>query len=393
MKYEGITPKHAAVEGAPQSRKTESVPLTSPEEIQRARVEEAYRLDEVRDRLGLSRREVLLGAVAVSMVPESEVSARVTESIDRERMTEYEEGLMRLREFARTRDEEDSYLFIRSRTGETVWEQVQGGTRRGIGDSREASVAIMGASDRQFVEQMRERVRQGSYVELLHTHPTAVIAEGLRTEMAVDGITRVPPSSIDLFSMFGAEHGLTAEEKERLSFSVVSEEGRWEYENSPDAPLATALSEGAPYFALLSGAYARHAPAAARVIRDSLREMSGENREFMRTATPMLRSIERGTYPSYIQTNLNDFVFHAFMFGSLADDANIPDGARLYLRTLKDAYEAIDQKLRALDPDGMGLAESGASVPEISDASTNFGPYQEFWQRRGVTMTYTPFTE
>lgn len=356
-----------------------------------ADTDNAERLVAVRERLGLSRREMLAGALGVAAVSaglSTESHAVERESSRLERDSSYEEGIAHLRELARTQHEEDLFIYVREQDSPGEWISISGSTRS-TGDGSEIGGAVLASSDRRFSERVGDYVREGHTVEMIHTHPTPMLMEQLNLDTPPDGIGRVPPSPVDILGMFGTENTLSDEENDRVSFATVTEEGRWAYESRDNAPLAEALEEGKESLALLSGPYARHSRSAARVVRDTLKEFGGGST--MRMAEPLLRSIERGTYPSYLRANLNDFALHAEFFRSAAANEENPEGARLYLGAMVEAYDAIDGALRRTDPDGYGIMEYSSAVPLLQDAESNFAPYVEFWERRGVSLRYEPF--
>lgn len=372
-----------------------AIPKAQPQELVSSAIEAStdnvQKLASVRERLGLSRREMLAGVLGVAAAGAglpTESHAIERDSSTLERGDSYEDGIARLRELARTKHEEDLFIYVREHGSSGEWISISSSTRT-ISNGSEIGGATLASNDRQFSERVGNFAREGYTVEMVHTHPTPMLMEQLRLDVPSEGIGRVPPSPVDILGMFGTENTLSDEEKDRISFVAVAEEGRWTYESRENAPLARALEEGRESLALLSGPYARYSRSAARVVRNTLKEFGGDS--IMHMAEPLLRSIERGTYPSYLRANLNDFALHAEFFRSAAVNEENPEGARLYFGAMVEAYDAIDGALRNTDPNGYGIREYSSTVPQLRDAESNFAPYVEFWNRRGVSLRYETF--
>ncbi|MBU2330068.1 hypothetical protein KKG57_01220, partial [Patescibacteria group bacterium] len=235
-------------------------------------------------------------------------------------------------------------------------------------------------------------VRKGSNVEMVHTHPTKVFDSQSSSEAAdASVLRRVPPSPVDLINMFGVENGLTNTEKERMSFSTVSEDGRWIYEAKPDAQMESAIAASEPFIRQLSGPYARHAPAAARALRNFVYQSSNNDRASMQGVEPVIRSMQTGSYPDYLRSTPTSLFQHAQLFKGLSANSNMPDGAKLYFGAIVNAYDAMDTTLREKDPDGHGFLETFSTIPMMEDGQGDFAPYREFWDKRGVNLRYEPF--
>lgn len=349
------------------------------------------RLASVRERLGLSRREAVLGTLAAGLataaLPDAVDAHTAADSI--ERMETFEQGLDRLYELASTRTEEDLFFRVRDRNGRERWEQVQGITID-IGITPNVGGGMLGMSDRQVFQRVGERVRRGENIQMFHTHPTPMIARDMGVSAETQGIRRVPPSPIDIINTIGIEQGLSEEQKGRLSFEAITEEGRWVYDSEDAASMATALAAVEPSLSALETTHARYAHAASRVIGDTLRDLFGTNHAYKEFQGSLLRSVRDGTYPAYLRASPINLPLHVSVCSAALQRTGIPDGARRYLQTLVEGYEAMETAMRASDPDGMSLQELASVIPELKDADTNFSPYREFWARRGVSLEFVP---
>lgn len=376
-KGESLQPK---LDAEPAILREESI---APVEV---RAEDTESINDVRARLGLSRREALGALAGAVAVPGEVLHAQERSGARLERGASYEEGLAFLRERARTQTTEDLYYFSKNDRG-TSWVRVEGSTNALLGS---ASGAAFAPEDRRYMHRLRRMVAGGETVEMLHTHPTRMLGQGLdRVDTRL--LAAVPPSPTDLINMFGAEQGLSEAAQDRLSFSVVSENGTWTYKAEGRAPLTDAVAAGAPYFEELSGPLASYARPAAGDIRDAMEPLlrNVPNGRGLLRATA--RSIEDGSFVENLRLAPADMAMKRWLLKEVVANPQTSREGKRYIETILRAADAIDTASKAQDPDGYTIEQMLGRIPQVADAESGFTEYQEFWKKRGVSLSFKPF--
>lgn len=348
------------------------------------------RLEGVRQRLGLSRREVLAAGTAATLMRGEQAQAaqeRYQEpGLSPEAQAHYEACLGEMRESARSHDAEIARLFVARRDGTFSW----------VAPSEEqtASAAIneMGGGavlmpDRGYVAVRDRSLAEGAVVIDQHTHPTRMLSH-----MPADGNEhlrgRVPPSPIDVLgSIWVAARLENNEVLSRYRREAVTEQGVWRY-GPVSKEAATSLSQ-----ALDAG-------------DQRLRALDTRHRiEGRALGRYLLERVEEGVLPESFRElggALNEgrlghlLAEHPNTVAGLAEFGNIlgrgdfprpPREARAYLRQIEQANEQVQTALAGISgrPDARSL-----DVPYLT--SESIAAYQERWGRLGVRLSFRSFS-
>lgn len=367
-------------------------PERAPEVFKAVPQEEASsdeRINAVRERLGLSRREVLAAGIAVA-VAKPEVSRaeqeRYRESgLSEEAQAHYEACLGELRESARSDTHELTRLFVARTDGTYSW--IKPATETTSGNSAgDSAVTLVHMPDTAFIAVRDRAIQEGSIVIDQHTHPTRAL-DGIPQDGNEALRGKVPPSPIDILSSVWM--GSRIQDNETLARyrrEAVTEQGVWRYgpvSKEAAVSISTALDAGDRLLLALDTRHRVEGRAFGQYISGLIDQ--GVFPENMRPLTVFLGEGRLGSMlaedPQMVE-GLSRFTF-LYEQGALPRP---PREARAYLREIERANRQIQTALSGIS----GRAEEYAlDMPYLTEESV--ASYQERWRRLGVELSFRPF--
>jgi len=332
----------------------------------------------VRERLGMSRRGFLAsaaGAFGGAMLGGKEAaadpkSARLEYTPEQERA--YREGLAQMRVSAANDVQEISRDFIVYPDGSSAWKMVE--TEKAESFSSEAFKGATFTPPDGYLAEVDAIRATGARIETLHTHPTAV------------GDKNIPPSALDLIGSMYQVSKFSDEEAARQRFGAVSEAGVWNYRPRSVADarrLNEALESGKDSLASLDS-YRREGKVFAASLRKGYEDVDEGAR---RTIDSIADAAASGTLGRDLSKDPRILYAAARLAETLeALDPELPEGARLYVRTLSLARKEIDSRLSRITGD----EDTDISLPPflLPDGDP---AYVARWRKLGFDITFTPF--